>query len=242
MESQLSELTNWVLLTCCDNEILWLLSLENQPHALYIIFGITPVAEWIQVTQIELALLTLLDACRSQCNLTGNECLTTALTLVIEEDTRAAEHVVCLAILLDNPETILLGNSVWRIRVEWSVLVLRNLFYLTVELRCWSLIHAAGLLQTALADSLQDAEHTGSIYICCKLRGVEAHLYVALCCQIIYLSRFHLVHYLDDTHRVTEVSIVKMEIRCTLQMGNSFAVVGRWSADSSVNIIPFFQQ
>ena len=35
-----------------------------------------------------------------------------------------------------------------------------------------------GLLQTALADCLQDTEHTGSIYICCKLRGVEAHLYV----------------------------------------------------------------
>jgi hypothetical protein len=53
---------------------------------------------------------------------------------MIEEDTRAAEHIICLTILLDNPETILLGNSVWRIRVEWSVLVLRNLFYLTVKL------------------------------------------------------------------------------------------------------------
>ena len=38
---------------------------------------------------------------------------------------------------------------------------------------------------------------------------------VTLCCQIIYLSRFHLVHYLDDTHRVTEVSIVEMEVRLT---------------------------
>ena len=53
---------------------------------------------------------------------------------MIEEDTRAAEHIISLTILLDNPETILLGNSVWRIRVEWSILVLRNLFYLTVKL------------------------------------------------------------------------------------------------------------
>ena len=38
------------------------LSLENQPHTLYIILGITPVAERIQVTEIELVLLALLDA------------------------------------------------------------------------------------------------------------------------------------------------------------------------------------
>ena len=136
MERQLGELTDRVLLTCCNHEVLWFLSLENQPHTLYIILGITPVAERIQVTEIELVLLALLDAGCSQSNLTGYESLTTALTFMIEEDTRAAEHIISLTILLDNPETILLGNSVWRIRVEWSVLVLRNLFYLTVELRC----------------------------------------------------------------------------------------------------------
>ncbi len=42
VESQLGELTDRVLLTCCNHEVLWFLSLENQPHTLYIILGITP--------------------------------------------------------------------------------------------------------------------------------------------------------------------------------------------------------
>ena len=87
MESQLGELTDRVLLTGSNDEILWLLCLENQPHALYVILRITPVAERIQVTEIELALLALLDTGCSQRNLAGNESLATALTLMVEENT-----------------------------------------------------------------------------------------------------------------------------------------------------------
>ena len=144
---------------------------------------------------------------------------------MIEEDTRTAEHIVSLTILLHNPETILLGNSVWRIRMEWSILVLRNLLHLAIELGSGSLIHAAGLLQTALADGLKDAEHTCGVYISSKLRRVEAYLYVALSSQVVNLSRFHLVHHLDDTHRVAEIGIVKMEVGLAFQVGDTLTIV-----------------
>jgi hypothetical protein len=123
-------------------------------------------------------------------------------------------------ILLDNPETVLLSYGVWRIWVEWCILVLRNLLYLAIKLGCGSLIHTAGLLQTTLADSLQDTEHTCSIYIGCKLRRVKTYLNVALSGEVINFGWFHLVHYLDDTHRVAQVGIMKVEIRFTFQMSD----------------------
>jgi hypothetical protein len=191
MESQLGKFSYRVLLTSSDDKVLWLFSLEDKPHTLYIVLRITPVTQRIQVAEIEFLLLTLFDAGCSKSNLAGNESLATALTLMIEEDTRAAEHIVSLTILLDNPETVLLSYGVWRIWVEWCILVLRNLLYLAIKLGCGSLIHTAGLLQTTLADSLQDTEHTCSIYIGCKLRRVKTYLNVALSGEVINFGWFH---------------------------------------------------
>ena len=158
---------------------------------------------------------------------------------MIEEDTRAAEHIVSLTIFLDNPETVLLGYGVWRIWVEWCILVLRNLLYLAIKLGCGSLIHTAGLLQTALTDSLQDTEHTCSIYIGCKLRRVKTYLNVALSGEVINFGWFHLVHHLNDAHRVAQVGIMKVEIRFTFQMSDTLAVVSRGTANGAMHIVTF---
>ena len=109
--------------------------------------------------------------------------------------------------------------------MEWSVLVLRNLLYLTIKLRCGSLIHTAGIGQTALADSLQDTEHTCCIYVGSKLRRVEAHLYVALSCEVINFGWFHLVHHLNDAHRVTEVGIMKVKVWLAFQMSDTLTEI-----------------
>ena len=45
LESEVGELTNRVLHACGNDEIFWGLVLEDEPHALNIVLGITPVAE-----------------------------------------------------------------------------------------------------------------------------------------------------------------------------------------------------
>ncbi len=87
MEGQLAELTHGVLLTGGDDEILRLVVLQNQPHALHIVLGIAPVAQAGQVAQVELILLALRDAGGSQRDLAGDEGLAAALGLVVEQDT-----------------------------------------------------------------------------------------------------------------------------------------------------------
>ena len=89
---------------------------------------------------------------------------------MVEENTRAAEHIICLAIFLYNPETILLCDCVWRIGMERSILILRHFLHLAIELRCGSLIDAAVFGETELAYSLKYTEHANSIDIGGKLR------------------------------------------------------------------------
>ena len=53
---------------------------------------------------------------------------------MVEENTRAAIHAVGFAILLDNPESILLGHLHRGCRDGRGVLVLRHFLYLSIKL------------------------------------------------------------------------------------------------------------
>ena len=130
-------------------------------------------------------MLALLDACGSESDFAGNEGFTTALALVVEEDARAAIHVVSLAIFFYYPEAILLCNSVWAVWVERCVLVLWHFLYRAIELGGGSLIDAARVFQTKLAHSLEDAQYAYCIDVGSELRRVEANLYVTLSSEVV---------------------------------------------------------
>ena len=133
-ESKVRKLTYAVLYTGSNDEVLGLVLLKNEPHAFYVIHGISPVTQRVHITKIQTILYTLRDTSCSKGNLTSYEGLTTALALVVEQDAGAAEHFVGLTIFLDYPEAILLGNSIRAIGMERCILVLRNFFYFTIEL------------------------------------------------------------------------------------------------------------
>ena len=202
LEGKVGELADAVLHTGGDDEVLGLVVLQNQPHALHIVLGIAPVAQGVEVAQIEAVLQALRDAGGGESDLARNECLAATLALMVEEDTRAAEHIVCLAVFLDNPETIELGNGIGTVGMEGGVLVLGDLLHLAVELTGAGLIDAAGLLQMAGTDGLEHAEYAGGIDIGRELGRVETYLHVALGGEVVDLVGTHLVDHLDDGHRV----------------------------------------
>ena len=109
--------------------------------------------------------------------------------------------------------------------MERRVLVLRHLFHLAIELGSGSLIDAAAVGETQLAHSFQDAEHTDGIHVGSILWRVEADLHMALCGEVIDLSRAYLADHAEHTHRVAQVGIVKMEMWCALQMSDTWAEV-----------------
>ena len=43
MEGELGKLTYAMLYTCCDDNIFGFWGLKDEPHALYIVFGIAPI-------------------------------------------------------------------------------------------------------------------------------------------------------------------------------------------------------
>ena len=231
-----------MLYTGGDDKVFRLLVLQDQPHTLHIILCIAPVAQRIHIAQVQAILQTLRYACRSQRNLTGNESLAPALALMIEKDTRAAEHAISLTVFLHNPESIQLGHCIGAIRMERRVLVLGHLLYLAVKFRGGSLIDTAGLFQTTGTHGLQHTQHARSVHVCRELGRVKAYLYMTLCCQIVYFVRAHQAHHLYQRHGIAQVTIVEVEVLPSLQVGNTFTVVHRRTADDSVYLITLLQK
>ena len=146
MERQLTELTHRMLHTCCNDKILRLIVLQNQPHAFHIILGIAPITQAVEIAEIQLLLVPLRNTCRPQRNLTRYKSFPTALRLMVKENAGSGEHIIGLTIFLRNPEAILFGNSIRRIRMEWRVFILGNFLHFAVKLRCGCLINTTSIL------------------------------------------------------------------------------------------------
>ena len=240
-EGQLGELADGVLYTGSNHEVLRRVVLQDEPHALHIVLGIAPVAEAVHIAQVEAVLQALADAGGGKGDLAGDEGLATALALVVEEDAAAAEHIVGLAVLLDNPEAVELGHGIGAVGMEGGVLVLRNFLHLAIELGGAGLIDAAGLLQVAGTHGLEHTEHTGGIDIGRELGRVKADLHVALGGEIVDLVRFNLVNNFYYRHGVAQVCVMQVKVRLAFQVRNALAEVNTATADDTMHFVAFLQ-
>ncbi len=168
--------------------------LQDQPHTFDVILGISPVAKRIQITQVQFVLFALCDTCGSKRNFTGNERLTTAFALVIEQNTVYSKHTIAFAVVFSNPETILFGYPIRRTGIEWSCLFLWNFLHLTEQFGSRSLIDAGFLFQSQDAYSFEHTQRTDSICFGSVFRNVERNLHVALSCEIVDFIRLHLLN------------------------------------------------
>ena len=198
MEGVLGELTYGVLLASGDDEVLGRVVLEHEPHALDIVTGIAPVAQGTEVPEVELVLLTSGDASSSQSDLTGDEGLATALTLVVEEDAVDGKHTIALAVVLRDPEAVELSYPIGGSGVEGRCLTLGDLLHQTEELGGRGLIDLRLLLQPEDADSLEETQRTRGIGLSGVLRYIEGDLHMALSCEVIDLVGLGLLDDADE--------------------------------------------
>ena len=225
LEGQRSKLAHRVILPGSNHKVLGLLLLEDEPHTLHIVLGITPVAKTVQVAQIQLVLEALGDSGGGKGNLARHEGLATAFALVVEQDAVAAEHIVTLTVVLHNPEAVKLRHTVGAAGVEGRRLLLRNLLHESVQLGGRGLIDAALVGQTRDAHRLQQAQHAHGVGIGRELGHVEAHLHVALCRQVIDLVRLDFADDADEAGGVGHVAPVQVHQTLLLHVAHPLVQV-----------------
>ena len=251
LKCQCAEVAHGVVLTGGDDEVVRFGLLEDEPHALDVVFGISPVAERVKVAQIELVLEPLCYSCHCQGDFSCHEVLAAAFRLVVEQYAVAAVHAVALAVVFHYPEAVLFGDAVWRARIERCRLLLRHLLHLAVELRCRSLINAAFVGKTRYPHGFQQSQGAHGIHVGGELRHVEAHLHMALSREVINLVGSYLR---DDAYQRRAVGhVAPMQVYQTflvhvahpfveVQMFDAAGVEARAAAQHSVHLIAFFNK
>ena len=242
VEGQGGELADAVLDTGGDDEVFRHGVLEDQPHAFDIVPGIAPVAEAVQVAEVEAVLQALGDAGGGEGDLPGDEGLAAAFGFMVEEDAAAAVHAVGFAIFLDDPVAVELRHGVGAVGMERGLLALGDRLDLAVELAGRGLVDAAALLEVAGANGLQDAQDAGGVDIGGVFRRVEGDLDVALRRQVVDLVGADPVDHLDEGHGVAHVRIVEMETGLALEVRDPFAVIDAAAADDAVDVIALLQE
>lgn len=162
-----------VRLTGGKDVIIRFIHLKHHPHALNVVTCMAPITLGINVTQVQGLVDASVDACHTGSDLASHKGTATTRRFVVEENTVGQMHAVGFSVVDEDPEGVLLGDSVRRTRVEWSCLGLRNFLDLTVKFRGGCLVKFDRLLETCSANCIKHTQHTDSVTVSRVLRHVE---------------------------------------------------------------------
>ena len=129
----INKLTNAMLFTRSNNKILRFLLLEHEPLHFNIIFGMSPIAQGIKVSEVEAILKPKFYAGKCTSNLAGNKGLASERTFMVEENPVAGIDTIRLTIIDRDPLSVELGNTIRTSWIKRSSFLLRNLLDKTKE-------------------------------------------------------------------------------------------------------------
>ena len=82
-----------------EHVVVGLVGLQHPPHALDVLRGVAPVADGVEVAEVDVVLQAGLDPGDRAGDLAGHEGLAAAGRLVVEQDAVDREHAVGLAVV-----------------------------------------------------------------------------------------------------------------------------------------------
>src|SRR5579859_6596255 len=138
-------------------EAMWLL-LQHEPHGLYVIAGMPPVALGIKIAEVQTILKPELYADQGPHDLARDECLSPDRRFVVEENAAASVNPIRLAVASRDPMGVQLGNAVRRSRIKRRSLLLRHLLHFAEHLRRRSLVEPGFLRETEDSNRFQHAQ------------------------------------------------------------------------------------
>ena len=131
--------------------------------------------------------------------------------------------------------------------MERRGLGLRRFLDQAVQLGSTGLVEARLVLQTQKANGLQQAQSTGGIHVGGVLGRLKAHCHMRLRTQVIDLIGLHLLQDACEVGRVSQVTVVQLELRVRrmrilIDMVNALRIEGRCPPLDAVHLVALAQQ
>ncbi len=201
----------------------------------------SPITLGVNVTKVESLLLVAVDVGHGGRNFTGHKGPSTSGRFVIEENSVEELHPVCLTVVDEDPEGVLLSDGIGGAGVKGGRLGLGNLPHLSVELGGGSLVEFDFLLEAAGADCVEHAEDTDSVAVGGVLGHVEGYFDVRHGAEVVDFSGADVGDDGDEVGGIAEVTVVEEEfdarlVSVLIDVVNATGVEDGGTTDDSVDL------
>ncbi len=221
-----------------DHVVVGALLLEHEPHRADVVAGEAPVAGGVQVAERERVVQPGLDARDAVAHLPRHELETPARRFVVEQDARAGEEAVALAVVDGDVVAEDLRDAVGAARVERRQLVLRHLAYLPEHLARRGLVQADPGVDRP--DRVEDPRHPLRVELAGQHRLVPACRDEGHRRQVVQLVRLHPLDHADERQLVEQVCGVQGEpVEQVLDAGD---VRGAGAPDDPRHLVPLLEE
>lgn len=154
-------------------------------------------------------------------------------------------EAVGLAVVLDRPKGVELGDGVGTARIERRRLLLRHLLHLAVELRGRGLVEAR--LHAREADRLQEPHRAERVNVAGEIRRVEADAHVTLRGEVVHFVRLDVVDEPHEVRAVRKIAVMQehphvVDVGILIEIFDPARVERAGAADEAVNLIALAQQ
>ena len=237
-EGDLAELADGVGLARSDDVIVGPRLLEHQPHRLHVVARESPIALGIEIPQPQLLRAAGRDSRDRIGDLARDELLAAPRRLVIEEDARAGEDPVRLAIVDGDVVCVRLGHAVRAARMERRELVLRCLADLAVHLGRRRLVELDGAIDHA--DRFEQARGAEPGHLAGEDRLLPGCRHERHRREVIDLVGIDVVEQCDQRELVEQVAFADLD--AVAQVGDALERFRRRAAGHAHDVVALLEQ
>lgn len=141
---------------------------------------------------------------------------------MIKQDTIARIHPIGLPVVDGDPETVKLGDTIRRTRIERGGFGLGSLYDFSVQFGRGGLIKADVFLEPTRTNGVEQTKGAETINVTGVFSHLKRDLNVRLSTEIINLSWLNLSNNVDEIGAVAQITVMKLKL------------VGSWLSPGSV--------
>ena len=139
----------------------------------------------------------------------GDKILASSFGFMVEQDTVDGKHVVSIAIFLDDPVTVLFGDGIRAVGIKRRFFILRDFYYLAVQLGGRSLVDFDLVGHPKNANGFQNAQNADGVHFTGIFRRIEGNLYVGLRREIVDFIGLCEGNNTNQRGRIGQISVVE---------------------------------